>query len=141
MPSSAHSSTIFRKRSNVHDALPAVHLVARAEHALRVADVRALDLDDVGQARRAVAPGREQQPADRLGVGRQQPLGDSRARVWTPRDLIILDCRVGSSCWREVLDDARQDLVEVDGRLVADQRANLAEMSGTRRGMSSKPAS
>ena len=41
----------------------------------------------------------------------------------------------------EVLDDARQDLVELDGRLVADERAGSSTMSGTRRGMSSKPAS
>ena len=49
-----------------HDALLAVHLVAGAEHALRVADVRALDLDDLRQDRRAVTPGREQQPPHRL---------------------------------------------------------------------------
>ena len=41
----------------VHHALAAMHLVARAEHALGVAEVRALDLDDVGPARRAVAAG------------------------------------------------------------------------------------
>ena len=35
----------------------------------------------------------------------------------------------------------REDLVELDGRLVADQRRESCAMSGTRRGMSSNPAS
>ena len=39
----------LREQLERHDALPAVHLVARAEHALRVADVRALDLHDLRQ--------------------------------------------------------------------------------------------
>jgi hypothetical protein len=55
-----------------HDALPPVHVVARTEHALRVADVRALDLDDLRQDRRAVASRREQQPAHRLRVAAQR---------------------------------------------------------------------
>jgi len=60
---------------HVHDALPPVHLVARAEHALGVAEVRAFDLDDVGQPSGLVAAGREQQLPDGLGVGAEQPLG------------------------------------------------------------------
>ncbi len=60
---------------HVHDPLLPVHLVARAEHALGVAEVRALDLDDVRQPAGLVAAGREQQFSDGLGVGAQQPLG------------------------------------------------------------------
>jgi hypothetical protein len=37
-----------------------MHLVAGTEHALGVADVGGFDLDDLGQERRRVAPGREQ---------------------------------------------------------------------------------
>jgi hypothetical protein len=58
-----------------HDALAPVHLVARAEHALGVADVGAFDLDDFGQARCAVAAGREQQAADGPGLLPQHRLG------------------------------------------------------------------
>ena len=66
MPSAAHSSTIFLNSSKPMMPCAPMHLVARAEHALRVADVGALDLDDLGQRGRAIAPGREQQPPDRL---------------------------------------------------------------------------
>jgi hypothetical protein len=45
-----------------------LHLVARAEHALRIADVRALDLHDFGHPRRRVVSGRKQNPADRFRV-------------------------------------------------------------------------
>jgi hypothetical protein len=55
MPSAAHSSTTLPEQVEVHHALRAVHLVARAEHALRVAEIGAFDLDDVRPARRAVA--------------------------------------------------------------------------------------
>ena len=59
-----------------HDPLLAVHLVARAEHALRVADVGALDLHDLGQDRRAVAAGREQQTPHRLRLLAEHVFGD-----------------------------------------------------------------
>src|SRR5579871_3716395 len=42
----------FSEQLEVHHALPAMHLVTRAEYALRVAQVRALDLDDIGPAAR-----------------------------------------------------------------------------------------
>ena len=58
-----------------HHALPALHLVARTEHALGVAEVGALDLDDVGESGRAVAAGGQEHPAHGLGVGRQEALG------------------------------------------------------------------
>ena len=81
MPSSAHSSTIFCEQLDAHDALPAVHVVARAEHALRVADVGAFDLDDLGQRAARVAPGREQQPPDRLRLRAEHVLGGRAARA------------------------------------------------------------
>ncbi len=56
----------------VHHALPSVHLVARAEHAARVADVRAFDLDDLGQPRGAVAPGAQEDPPDQSGPRQEE---------------------------------------------------------------------
>ena len=102
---------------DAHDALPAVHLVARAEHALGVADVRAFDLDDLRQARRAIAPGREQQPAHRLRLRAQQRSAARRARA------LMFSGAAGmlALLLAEVLDDARQNLVELDRRLVADR--------------------
>jgi hypothetical protein len=52
-----------------------VHLVARTEDALGVAEVRALDLDDIGQTWRAIAAGREHQPPNGFRVAGKQPLG------------------------------------------------------------------
>ena len=45
----------FLEEIERHDALLAVHLVTGTEDALRVAEIRAFDLDDVRPARRAVA--------------------------------------------------------------------------------------
>ena len=59
----------------VDDALAPVHLVARTEDALGVAEVGAFDLDDVRQPGGAVASGREHQFPDGSGVASQQPFG------------------------------------------------------------------
>ena len=63
------------------DALAALHVVARTEDTLRVAEIRALNLDDVRQPRRAVAPGRQEQAAHRPGVAREQSRSDHDGRV------------------------------------------------------------
>ena len=118
------------EQRHVHDALLALHLVARAEHALGVADVGALDLDDLGQHGRAVAPGGEQQAADGLarwraarvprlpGLGFQGHSSDGSR----PTGLALPPGRGGRPLRRaHVVDDACEDLVEPDGGLVANR--------------------
>src|SRR5262245_56887524 len=113
---------------HAHDALAAVHLVARAEHALRVADVRALDLDDLGQDGRAIASGRQQQPLERLRLAAQH-------RFRRPSR--------GGLDSHQFLSDAMTRVRISSSSTVGSYptRARIFEMSGTRRGMSSKPAS
>ena len=118
----------LREQIDVHDALPAVHLVARAEHALGVAEVRALDLDDVGQPRRAVAPGRRAGacgPAWRWPS--EQPLGGC-ARACVVRATLdrLSPMRRLERRARGVRRSTRaQNLVERQRRLVADERVDL----------------
>ena len=64
----------FAEQVELHDALAPMHLVAGAEDALRVADVGALDLDDLRQAWRAVAAGCDEQTAQWLGLLQQHRL-------------------------------------------------------------------
>ena len=106
-----------------HDALPAMHLVARAEHALGVADVGALDLDDLREPGRAVAAGREQQPPDGFACRRSNDSAAWRARVRTLGPEGMLELLLA-----EVLDHARENLVELDGRRVADERLDLGNI-------------
>src|SRR5262249_1730302 len=66
----------FLEQLHVHHALTPVHLVARTEDALGIAEVRALDLHDVGQPACAVAASGQEQSADGLRVAGEQALGD-----------------------------------------------------------------
>src|SRR5262249_8510202 len=59
-----------------HDTLAAVHLVAWTEHALCVAEIGALDLNDVRQTPGPVAARGEEHAPDRLRVCDERLFGD-----------------------------------------------------------------
>ena len=135
------------EQPHLHDTLPAVHLVARTEHALGVAEVGARS----GRCRAGGSRGR----------GPWQPSGGGRAERWPEHPLgcgsdadsnaTDFDYRIDPekriySCYRPrflhclgVFDNPLQDFVEVHGRPVADVFADLGDRA--RLGMSSKPAS
>ena len=81
MPSSTHSSTIFLNRSN--DITPCVRCISsRGQNTHFALQMLVLSIWTIsGRIGDAIAAGREQQPAQRLGVAAQHVLDAHRARA------------------------------------------------------------
>ena len=114
----------LREQRHVHDALLALHVVARAEHALRVADVGAFDLDDLGQRRRRSRPVASSSRRTGLALRAQQ----RAPRAWRAR-AVTSELQHACLLLPEVLDRraSRISSSSTVGR-VADQRAGSSRV-------------